>query len=476
MQERWDILIIGAGPGGYVAALKAAQEGARVAVVEKEHLGGTCLNRGCIPSKALLASAELFHHIQQAQNWGIKVPAGVSFDWSAIQKHKDTVIARLRNGIAGLFRSKKVQLFQGTASLEGPGKVRVRTDGDQGQLLEAEHVILASGSVPVQLPGWPTDPTVVCTSDQAVHWPDLPRRLLIVGGGVIGCEFACLTAALGVQVYVVEMMDRLLPTLDADLGRALQEIFQGRGIQIYCQTKVEDLRLKEGEKPLVQARLSNGQELEVDRVLVSVGRRANTQGLNLDRAGVVSSPRGFVAVNEYLQTNVPGIWAIGDLNGRWMLAHAASAQGEVAVENILGRRRAFDMVIPSAVYTFPEIGSVGMSEAEAREAGLPISVGRYPLGHLGKAMAARCTEGFVKVIRHREDQRILGLHMLGAHATECIAAAAVLMHTRASTQDLAEAALAHPTISEALKEAAGDALGRAIHLPPRKVLRVTVEV
>jgi dihydrolipoamide dehydrogenase len=471
MTEKFQIVIVGAGPGGYVAALKAAQLGARVGIVEKHHFGGTCLNYGCIPSKALLSSAELVHQIQNAASWGVKVGGEVTFDWPAIQKRKDKVIAQLRGGIGALLKGRKVTAFQGVGKLNGHGRILVTAASGETQEVEAEKVILAPGSMPTKVPGWPEDAKYVCTSDEAVHWADLPRRLLIVGGGVIGCEFACMCRALGVEVTVVEMLGGLLPGLDKDLGVGLERVFKKRGITTYVDTKVTEMLLAGGT---VTAGLSNGTRIEVDRVLVATGRKPNTKELGLETVGIETSPRGFIKVDEYMRTTVPGYYCVGDANGRCLLAHAASAQGVAAVEDALGCGKAFTAPIPSAVYTFPEIGAVGMTEAEAKEKGLPISVGKFPLSALGKTMATNHTEGFVKVLRHRETDELLGVHMMGHNATECIAAAGALMHTRAKVEEFAEVVFAHPTVGEALKEAAEDALGMGLHVMPRKVMRVMI--
>jgi len=462
------IIIIGAGPGGYIAALKASQLGASVAMVEKGHLGGTCLNWGCVPSKALLSSAEVLHHAKHAAQWGVKV-TGAEIDWPAVQARKDKIITTLRGGIASLLKGRKVTHLIGTAKLDGPGKVIV-DDGKGGVVSHtADHVIIGTGSQPIRIPGWPTDPALVSTSDESVHWTTLPKELIIVGGGVIGCEFACIMNAVGVKVTLVELMPQILatPGLDADLGKDLAKSFVKRGITIHVGVKVQSVTAEGG---VVSATLDNGTVLKADRLLVSVGRKPNTAGLNLESVGIQVTNRGFIPVDDTMATTAKGVWAIGDVNGRCLLAHAASANGVTAVENALGCGHPFTAPIPSAVYTFPEIGAVGITEADAKAQNLPYSVGRFPIGHLGKAMAAGDTEGFVKVIRQRETDVILGVHALGHNATEIIAAAGVLLHTKATVHDMAEAVFAHPTISEAVKEAAEDALGMSLHLPPRKII------
>jgi len=471
MGNHYNIAILGAGPGGYVAALKAGQLGASVAVVEQSHLGGTCLNNGCIPSKALLASAELIHHISHAAELGVKVDGHPAVDWPKVQARKDTVLKNLRGGIKSLFKGRKVVHYDGRAVLNGPGKVAIQKDGKAAQEITADKIIIAVGSVPTRIPGWPDDPQKVCTSDEALHWDELPKRLLIVGGGIIGCEFACMMQPFGVEVTVVEMLPALLPTLDTHLGAELEKTLAARGIKCFTNTKVESLDT-DGEG--VTARLSGGQEVAADKVLVAIGRSANTDDIGLDSLGLTTDRR-FVRVNDRMETGAKDVYCIGDCNGRSLLAHAASQQGIVAAENALGHDRVDDAPIPGAVYTFPEIGSVGLSEQQARERNIPIAIGSFPIGYLGKAMAVGDTQGFVKIIRERSSGKLLGVHMLGHNATECIAAAGAMLHCKASVAEVAEVVFAHPTISEAIKEAAEDALGMALHLPPRKLLRVATK-
>ncbi|MGI9430377.1 MAG: dihydrolipoyl dehydrogenase [Bythopirellula sp.] len=473
MAEHFDLLVVGAGPGGYVAALKGAQLGAHVGIVEKHQLGGTCLNYGCIPSKALLASAETLHTVRNAAKWGVSVSGDIALDWKKITAHKDRTIQQLRGGIAGLLKGRSVTHLQGLGALDAPGRVVVSGAAGKQDVVTADKVILATGSSPQRIPGWPDDAELVCTSDEAVHWTSLPKRLLIVGGGVIGCEFACMMQSFGVEVTIVEMLPQLLATLDTELGAELLKIFKGRGMNCYLDTKVEDLQLTNGG---VQVQLSSAESLEFDRVLVATGRMPNTRTVALDKAGIAADRRGFVGVDELLETNVKNHYCIGDANGISMLAHAASAQGVAAAENALEQQAPWQAAIPSAVYTFPEVAAVGMTQQQATDAGLPIAIGRFPLAHLGKAMATGHTDGFVKMIRHRETGQLLGAHMIGHNATECIAAATALLQQQVSMRDVAETVWAHPTISEAIKEAAEDSLGMGLHLPPRKIIPVVATV
>ncbi|MHC5180350.1 MAG: dihydrolipoyl dehydrogenase [Planctomycetota bacterium] len=471
MAEHYQVAVIGAGPGGYIAALKAAQLGAKTAVVEKHHLGGTCLNYGCIPSKALLASAELMHRIQGAGSLGVSVDGAVGFDWPAIQKRKDKVLMKLRGGVKGLFGARGVTLYSGQAVLDGKGKVNV-TDAQGGtDSFTADKIILATGSVPARIPGWPTDPEVVCTSDEALHWKELPKRLLIVGGGVIGCEFACMMHEYGVEVTIVELMDGLLPEMESSLGQALEGVFTKRGMAIHTGVGVESIEAKNGA---VEATISGNQVLQVDKVLVATGRRPNTEGIGLESIGL-ETDRGFIRVNDKMETAVKDYYCIGDANGRCLLAHAASAQGEVAVKNALGKKVKQTQPVPSAVYTFPEIASVGISSKQAAQQNIPISVGDFPIGHLGKAMAVGEEFGSVRVIRHRDNQSLLGVHLIGHNATEIIESAAAMLTLKASAKDLGEMIFAHPTLSEAVKEAAEDSFQAALHLPPRKMTRITAD-
>jgi dihydrolipoamide dehydrogenase len=472
MSRHFEIAVLGGGPGGYIAALKAAQLGASVALVEKGRLGGTCLNDGCIPSKAILASAELLEHIRHAGDMGIEVAGGVTANWDRIQARKDQILQKLRGGIKALLGARKVTLFNGHAALNGAGRIAVTKAGGTAEEFSAARVILATGSVPARIPGWPTDTSVVCTSDEALHWKTLPKKLLIVGGGVIGCEFACMMQPLGVEVTLVEMLPQLLPNIDPQLAQMLQKILTRRGIEVFTGVKIEDLTIAGGR---IEARLGNDRTVSSDRVLVATGRKPNTADIGLATAGITPE-RGFVRVNDRMETSVKDHYCIGDANGRCLLAHAASAHGVVAAENALGSGQEFSAPIPNCVYTFPEVASVGLTAEEARARGMAVATGSFPLTSLGRAMAAGENEGLVKVVRDRESGQLIGVHMLGHNVTECIGAATALMHQRARVQDVAEAVFAHPTISESIKEAAEDAMQMALHLPPRKILRVTAEI
>lgn len=472
MSDHFQIAVIGSGPGGYIAALKAAQMGAKTAIVEKHHLGGTCLNYGCIPSKALLASSELLHKISHASDWGITLSGNAGFDWNKIQQRKDKVLVKLRGGIKNLLTARNVKQYAGQATLAGKGKIQITAADGSKQLITADKVILAVGSVPARIPGWPTDANLVCTSDEALHWKQLPKRLLIVGGGVIGCEFACMMREYGVEVTLVEMMAHLLPEMEKQLGVAMADIFAKRKISVLTSVKVQELR-QTGDG--LTAVVSNGQTILADKVLVATGRKPNTDGIGLDSISLTTE-RGFIRVNDRMQTAVRDYYCIGDANGKCLLAHAASAQGVAAVEDALGHGSDFTLPIPSAVYTFPEIGSVGLTSQQAAERNIPVSIGQFPIGYLGKAMAVGEEAGFVKVIRHRETGQLLGVHILGHNATELIESATAMLGLKASAKALAEMVFAHPTLGEAVKEAAEDCFHQALHLPPASLLKLTADI
>jgi len=472
MPPHFDIAVIGAGPGGYVAALKAAQLGGQVAIVERHHLGGTCLNYGCIPSKALLASAELLHRLHSAADLGIELDSPARANWDKIQTRKERILATQRNGIRTLLVGRKVTIFQGHATLAGHGKVAIAKSGGPAEVITASKTILAFGSIPARVPGWPNDTERVCTSDEALHWKTLPQKLIIVGGGVIGCELACAMQAFGVDVTIVEMLPRILPLMDGQLSSALEKIFTSRGIKCVTDRKINSVNLTNGT---INAVLEDGMTLVADRLLVATGRRPNTADLGLETIGLVPE-RGFLPVNDQMETSARGYYCVGDANGRCLLAHAASGHGIIAAENALGHSRTFNAPIPTCIYTFPEIASVGLTAEEARAKGVPFFAGSFPLRFLGKAQACGDMVGFVKVLRHRETGQLLGVHMLGHNATECIAAAGALLHQQVSVRDVAEIVFAHPTISEALREAAEDALHVPLHALPHKPLRIQMRL
>lgn len=463
MADHFDIAIIGAGSGGYMAAVRAAMTGAKVAIIEKDNYGGTCLNNGCIPSKALLAPAELLHRIKNSKSLGVTIKSEAGFDWGAIQKRKNKIIKKLQVGIKVLFREHNVAAYNGTAALDGKGKIKITDKNGTEESITTSNIIIAVGSVPAVIPSWPNNNDLICTTDTALHWKQLPDKLLIVGGGVIGCEFACMMNEYGVDVTVVELQESLLPEMESDLGKYIEEVFINRGITIHTGVGIDNVEITDNA---VQA-LIEGDTCVFDKVLVATGRKPNTENIGLESVGI-ETENGFIKVNDKMQTNIDSYYCIGDANGRCLLAHAASAQGDVAVKNALGKTVEQTRPIPSAVYTYPEIASVGITTKQAEKKNIPISVGEFPISYLGKAMAVGIEDGFVKVIRHKESNELLGVHIAGHNATEIIESATAIMSVSANTEELAEMIFAHPTLSEAVKEAAEDTFLRAIHLPPQK--------
>lgn len=465
-----EVVVVGAGPGGYVAALEAAHHGAKVTLVEKSpYAGGTCLNFGCIPSKALLASAELRHRLSHARSLGIRLAGPSEVDWSVIQRRKNKIVEDLRGGLRLLFQSAGIKTVQGTGRLAGPGLVAVR--GAEGEkVLKAPQVILAPGSRPSVLPGMTVDGQRVATTDTALHWDSLPASLLIIGGGVIGVEFACMMQALGVRVTVVERQPRILPEMEKDLGKEMLRILGCRGdsetgthgVEFVLGAEIQDMRLHDRE---VGLRLAGGKELRAERVLVAVGRRPATEDLGLETINLMTR-NGYLPVGDDMRA-APGIFCVGDANGRCQLAQAASAQGKVAARNALGGQENLSGPIPFAVYSFPEIASAGLTEEECRKAGRTFSVGRFPFSNLGKARVVGETDGFVKVIRGSDDDVLLGVHAIGHNAVEFISAALPLLGQGMKVQALGSLVFPHPSMSEAMAEAADDSLGLALHLPKR---------
>ncbi|MDR4480956.1 MAG: dihydrolipoyl dehydrogenase [Nitrospira sp.] len=464
------LAILGAGPGGYVAAIRAAQLGARVTVIENQALGGVCLNWGCIPSKALLSVVELGDKAKKAKDFGLQLGGPVTYDAAVMVARKNKVVSTLVKGIATLFKTWNIEHVDGTGELLDARTIRVaRPDGTETRVV-ADGVIIATGSSWPNLPLFPIDGNQIITSKQALDLSKIPASLLIVGGGVEGCEFASLYSGLGTQVTLVELMPRLLPLEDEEISQMTERELKKRGVDIRTGVTVEQIVR---QPDVVTAHLRDGLSLNVEQVLVSVGRGFNSRGIGLEKVGVQVGARGEIVVDARMVTNVPGVYAIGDVVGKAMLAHVASAQGKVAVENFMGRPRTIDYdVIPTGIFTLPEIGRVGLTEQQARDrcvaAGKDpqqaVKVGRFRYGGLGKAQATGDIQGLVKVIADAESDRILGVHILGAHATDLIHEAAFAMHVGATVSRVAEMIHAHPTLAEGLMEAMEDVHGYAIHL------------
>jgi len=467
MNSQKHIAILGAGPGGYVAAIRASQLGAKVTIIENQALGGVCLNWGCIPSKALLSVVELGEKVKKAAELGIQIEGPLHYDVVQMVKRKDQVVTNLVKGIGMLLKGGGVTHLQGTGTLIDNRTIRVSLADGAETTVQADALIIATGSSWPNLPLFPIDGTRIITSKEALELKSIPERLLIIGGGVEGCEFASLYNGLGSDVSVVEMMPSLLPEEDEEISSLMAREFKKRRIQLHIETKVETCQVGDAE---VTVKLSSGEEIKTDVVLVSIGRRFNTEGIGLEQVGITLGARGEITINDRMETNILGVYAIGDVVGKAMLAHVASAQGKVAVENILGRSQTVNYdVIPAGIFTLPEIGRVGLTEQQARERGLQTKIGRFRYSGLGKAQSVGETAGLFKVISDEESGRLLGTHIMGAHAADLVHEAAMAIEIGATVDRLASMIHAHPTLSEGLMEAAEDVEGLAIHQVKKRV-------
>ncbi len=462
MAEATSIVIIGGGPGGYVAAIRAAQRGADVTVVEKDLLGGTCLNRGCIPTKALLGSVEALHKARSGADFGFGIAGEIVPDFARMMERKNEISKLLRDGIHGLFKKNKVKLVAGTGRITSPTTVDV--DTDEGVVtVEADKMIIATGSEPARLPFFDFDQPTVLTSTSALQLEKIPESLLIIGAGVIGCEFASVFSELGTKITIVEMMPQMLPLEDKRLAKQFQGIFKKKGIEVLLKTKVDGIA--EYGEDHITANLEGGQQITAEKMLVSIGRQPNTQGIGLETVGVETDGRGYIVVNDKLETNVPGIYAIGDVNGGILLAHVASYEGLVAVENCLGGSQERDLkVVPSCVYTLPEIASIGLNEDQARDEGYHPVTGTFRLGAAGKALAIGEAQGYIQIVADEATDKVIGANMMGPHVTDLIHEIAVAIKNGLTVKQIGDTIHAHPTIGEALMEAAHDVHGESVHV------------
>jgi dihydrolipoamide dehydrogenase len=460
MAESFDVVVIGSGPGGYAAAIRCAQKGAAVAVIEKSFVGGTCLNCGCIPSKTLLASAHTLLMFKHANLMGIDVGVPKA-NWPKIQARKDAIVTAFRKGVTGLIKSHKVKIIQGRAVATAPDKIKIESDSGTTNI-EAAKIILATGSQPIEIPTIPFDSQTVISSKEALSLQEIPQSMVIVGGGVIGCEMACVYATMGTKVTIVEALSRLIPMEDEWIGRLMAREFKKLGIESLTGQKVTSVETTGNPAKVT---LESGQSIDAEKVLISVGRRAvvdpeTVEALNLQMKGPV------ISVNNKLETNVPGVYAIGDAVGTTYLAHGAFAEAEVAASNATGGNETISdySLIPRAVYTFPEIASVGKSEETCRSEGLDVSIGKAFFKANGRSNAHNETVGEIRAVKDNATKKIVGVTMVGAIVTELIGAARALIGT---TEKITEISFPHPTVSEVLKEAAEDAFGLSLHNPPR---------
>ena len=456
-----DLVIIGSGPAGYVAAIRAAQLGLSTTIIEKNKtFGGTCLNVGCIPSKALLQSSEHYAFIEQhAIEHGIKVKSQ-TLDFKQMMKRKEEVVTSLVGGVAGLLERNKVKKVNGTARFVSPHEIEV-----DGTKMQAKHFLLATGSDSIELPFLPFDEKIVVSSTGALSLKTVPKKMIVIGAGVIGVELASVYNRLGSEVTIVEMLDRITPTMDNQIGKAFQQILTKQGLTFHLSSKVTNAKITKKGVTLSVVIEGKEQKLDADVVLVAIGRRPFTEGLGLEDIGVVKTDKGFVVVDGNFRTNIPNILAVGDIIDGPMLAHKASEEGIAAVESIAGQSSHLNyMAIPNVIYTAPEVATVGLTEEEAKEMGLEVMKGVYPFKGNARARCVGETDGMVKVIGDKKSGRLLGLHIVGANASEMIGEGVVALEKRATVKEIAYASHAHPTLSESIKEAALAAVDKPIHL------------
>lgn len=458
------MVVIGAGPGGYVAAIRAAQLGFKTACVEREFLGGTCLNIGCIPSKALLDSSERYHAAKHVfAKHGIKLD-NVSLDLPQMMKRKDEVVKGLTGGVGMLFKKNKIEHLKGHGRVTAPGTVEVKAADGSTKSYRTKRILIATGSAPVQIPGFAFDEKLVCSSTGALAFDKLPQKIVIVGGGYIGVEMGSLWARLGTDVLVLEFLDRILPASDKEMALALQRLLEKQGLKFKFGAKAQKATVENEKVRVVYEHDGKAQEEVVDRVIVCVGRKPVTDNLGLDAVGVKTDAKGYVLVDEHYQTNVPDIYAIGDVIGGLMLAHKAEDEGTAAVERMAGVAGHVNYAAcPSVVYTHPELAQVGLSEEDARVRG-EVKIGKFPFLANGRAKGMGETDGLVKVIADARTDRVLGVHILAAHASDMIGECALAMEFHASSEDIGRTIHAHPTLPEALKQAALNVEKRATQI------------
>lgn len=464
----FDVVIIGSGPGGYVAAIRCAQLGMKTAIIEKySTLGGTCLNVGCIPSKALLASSHHYEELQHFADHGIEVSGEVKVNLQKMIDRKQAVVDQTSGGVKFLMDKNNITVFNGVGSFESATSIAITKADGSVEKIEAKNTIIATGSKPSSLPFISIDKERVITSTEALKLPEVPKHLIIIGGGVIGLELGQVYLRLGAQVSVVEFMDRIIPGMDGALSKELTKVLKKQGMKFYTSHKVKEVT-RNGNAVIVKADNAKGEEivLDGDYALVAVGRRPYTDGLNAEKAGVKLTDRGQVEVNDHLQTSASNIYAIGDVVRGAMLAHKAEEEGVLVAEYLAGQKPHIDYnLIPGVVYTWPEVSAVGKTEEQLKAEGRNYKVGNFPFKALGRARASADTDGFIKILADAATDEVLGIHMIGARAADLIAEAVTAMEFRASAEDISRMSHAHPTFAEAIKEAALDATGkRALHV------------
>ncbi|OIO72866.1 MAG: dihydrolipoyl dehydrogenase [Elusimicrobia bacterium CG1_02_37_114] len=463
MEKNIEAVVIGSGPGGYTSAIRTSQLGKKVAVIEKSELGGTCLNIGCIPTKALIASTNVLSTVKNAKKFGIKT-GNIEIDFPNIMARKNQIVKQLCTGISGLLKSNGIEVIKGSAKFVSNNQLEI-SGSPETIKLNFQQCIIATGSVPTQIPGMEIDGNRVITSDNALNLTEIPASLLVIGSGAVGIEFGCIFNTLGSKVTIIEMLPQILPNEDEEISKKLQQILTEQGITIKVATTVTKLEPTQKD---VTVHLSSSEKITAEKVLVAVGRKPYIEGLDLDKIGLEIG-KGRIVVNEKMETNIPGIYAIGDAVGGVLLAHKASAEGIVAGENICGKKSVIDYkVIPNCVYSHPEVASAGLNEKKAKEAGYNVNIGRFPLMASGRAITVGETKGMVKVIADKETDAILGIHIIGPEATELIAEAAIAIKLESTTEEFTRIIHPHPTLSESILEAVDDVHGEAIDLPKKK--------
>ncbi len=464
--KQCDALVIGAGPGGYVSAIRLGQLKQKTILVEKAWIGGTCLHVGCIPSKALITAAKFHEKLKHASDFGINVQ-GVSIDFPKMVHWERDIIEKFTGGIKQLLKGNSVETVMGVARFISPNEVEV-TNGNSTITIAAKNIVIATGSVPSGIPPFPFDGERIISSTEALVLPEIPKRLLVIGGGYIGLEMGIMYAHLGSKVTVVEMMDQLLPGFDAELVRTLARSLRQKGIECHVNAKAKTFSGTVGNLNVTVEVEGSDRIFETDRVLVTVGRKPNTAGLDIEKAGLKTDARGFVPVNNKCQTSVSGIYAIGDVVGNPMLAHKASKEGEIVAEIIAGHNRVVDyLAMPAVIFTDPEIATVGLSESEAKEKGYNAGIGKFPFGASARALTQGATDGYMKVIFDRDSKQVLGFHIIGPDASDLIGEATLAIEMGSTVEDISLTVHPHPTLTETVMEAAKAALGEAIHIVNR---------
>jgi dihydrolipoamide dehydrogenase len=460
-RKKHDVVVIGSGPGGYVAAIRAAQLGKSVALIEKDLLGGCCLNVGCIPTKTLLSNAAVLHQVKRAKDFGITT-GPISFHYDQMKKRKDQVVAKIRSGLEGLIRSNKITVYRGMAQFESPKVLKVM--GQDSLFVEGEKIIIATGSVPSEVKAFPCDHKRILNSTSILELTEAPKSLAIVGGGYIGCEFASLFGELGTKVTILEALPTILAAQGSQVAQFMTKVFTAKGIDIQTGVMVRGIENK-GDRVIIAL---DGKTVEAEMALISVGRKVYTEGLCLEKAGLKLNDRGVLETNEDMETGVRGIYAIGDVTGKWMLAHVASHQGVVAASNACGiEQKMHYEAVPAVVFTTPEIATVGLTQEQAQKAGYDPVIGSFPFTALGKAQASMDTEGFAQVVSDRKTKQILGAIVIGHEASNLIAEMTLAIQNELTLESVMETIHAHPTVAESWHEAALIANDTPINFPPK---------